>query len=201
MLVSNRACANSGPVSKEGSLTWQAVTTIKILVSHQRWFETQTSAAEQAYQVLESWLKDDEVQQFLQVNRYQDVLWFNREMFEQLLWWMLLTATVTTHADPLRPADEIAREIATYHDVVETLQQAKEKYQIEGIVTGAVASTYQASRIKKICDELNLECLNPLWQIDQIQLLKELVENKFEVIINGIAAYPLDEKRRHPRRS
>ena len=79
-------------------------------------------------------------------------------------------------------------------DLKKAIKTAKEKYAIEGIVTGAVASTYQASRIQKICRDLGLWVFNPLWQIDQIKLLKELVENNFEIIITGIAAYPFDEK-------
>jgi len=78
-------------------------------------------------------------------------------------------------------------------DLKKAIEKAKEKYKIEGIVTGAVASTYQASRIQKICDDLDLKTINPLWNINQMQLLKDLIKDKFEVIINGIAAYPLDE--------
>ena len=78
-------------------------------------------------------------------------------------------------------------------DLQKAIEDAKEKYKIEGIVTGAVASTYQASRIQKICDELNLKVFNPLWQMKQMELLKDLIKDKFEVIITGIAAYPLDE--------
>jgi diphthine-ammonia ligase len=78
-------------------------------------------------------------------------------------------------------------------DLKKAIQEAKEKYKIEGIVTGAVASTYQASRIQKICDDLGLKAINPLWNINQMQLLKDLIKDKFEVIITGIAACPLDE--------
>ena len=78
-------------------------------------------------------------------------------------------------------------------DLKKAIQEAKNKYKIKGIITGAVASVYQTSRIIKICKELNLETVNPLWQMDQVKLLNELLENKFEVIITGIAAYPLDE--------
>ena len=78
-------------------------------------------------------------------------------------------------------------------DLQKAIEEAKEKYKIEGIITGAVASTYQASRIQKICDELNLKVFNPLWSINQMQLLKDLIKDKFEIIITGIAAYPLDE--------
>jgi len=60
---------------------WRAVALTKLLTTHQRWFEEK-----RACQVLESLLKDNEVQQFLQVNRYNDILWFNNEAFDDLLW-------------------------------------------------------------------------------------------------------------------
>jgi len=79
-------------------------------------------------------------------------------------------------------------------DLEKAIKIAKEKYKIQGIVTGAVASVYQAARIQKICDKLELECFNPLWQKDQIELLEELIKAKFNIIITGVAAYPLNEK-------
>jgi len=81
---------------------------------------------------------------------------------------------------------------AELQDLKKAIKKAKTKYKIEGIVTGAVESVYQASRIQKICDELNLECFNPLWQKDQIELLEDLIKSKFKVIITGVSAYPLN---------
>ncbi|MCK4316311.1 MAG: hypothetical protein KAX24_11120, partial [Anaerolineae bacterium] len=109
------------------------------LTSHQRWFETEAPKKKQAYRVLESWLKDDEMQQFLQVNRYRGVLWFNKEAFEQLLWWMLLVAVVTISADPLRSTAEVSQEIVTAYDIVRKLQQAEEEsgYQVEKLLEAA----------------------------------------------------------------
>ena len=48
-------------------------------------------------------------------------------------------------------------------DLKKAIKKAIDEYQIEGVVTGAVASTYQASRVQKICDELNIYCFNPLY--------------------------------------
>jgi len=79
-------------------------------------------------------------------------------------------------------------------DLEKAIKEAVKKYKIDGIVTGALASVYQASRIQKICDELKIKCFNPLWRKDQIKLLEELIENKFEVVIVGVFAYPLSEK-------
>jgi len=39
-------------------------------------------------------------------------------------------------------------------DLKIVLEKAKIQYQIEGIITGAVFSTYQRDRIERICDEL-----------------------------------------------
>lgn len=79
-------------------------------------------------------------------------------------------------------------------DLEKAIVKAKKKFKIQGIVTGALASNYQASRISKICDKLSLECFNPLWQKDQFELLEELINNNFEVVVTGVFAFPLDEK-------
>ena len=78
------------------------------------------------------------------------------------------------------------------NDLKDAIIDAKKKYKIEGIVTGAVESVYQASRIQKICDDLGLEVFNPLWQKNQIELLNDLIKNKFEVIIVAVAAEGFD---------
>jgi len=78
-------------------------------------------------------------------------------------------------------------------DLEEVIKQVKKYYKIDCIITGAVESVYQASRIQKICDELELKCYNPIWKKDQFEILKELVENNFKVVIIGVFAYPLDK--------
>ncbi|MEM4245445.1 MAG: TIGR00289 family protein [Candidatus Nanoarchaeia archaeon] len=77
------------------------------------------------------------------------------------------------------------------NDLKKAMERAKKEYKIRGVVTGAIRSNYQASRIKKICKELNLKTINPLWGRDQIALLNEIVEKKFTAIISGVFAYPL----------
>jgi glycosidase len=121
------------------SSAWQAVSVVKILTSHQHWFEVQAPQGKRAYQVLESLLQDGEVQQFLQINRYQGVLWFNKEAFDQLLWWLSLLAVVASSDDPLRPAPEVADEIVERYDVIQKLRQAEEEsgYQVEKLLAAA----------------------------------------------------------------
>ena len=78
-------------------------------------------------------------------------------------------------------------------DMKALIKRAIREFNIEGVVTGAIASAYQFKRIQKICTDLKLECINPLWQKDQVELLNELFENNFETIIVHVAGYPLDE--------
>lgn len=66
--------------------------------------------------------------------------------------------------------------------------EAKEKYNIDAIVTGAMHSDYQASRIQKICDLLGLKCINPLWHKNEFEYLEELIRSNFNVIITAVSA-------------
>ena len=79
-------------------------------------------------------------------------------------------------------------------DLQNVIEKAISEYGIEAVITGAVESAYQASRVQKICDNLGIECFNPLWQKNQFELLNDLIENNFEILIIGVFAYPLDEK-------
>jgi len=77
-------------------------------------------------------------------------------------------------------------------DLESAIKKSIEKYGIKGIYTGALASVYQKSRVEKICEKLKIECLSPLWQKNQFDLLDEIIKLKFEVIIIGVAAEGLD---------
>ena len=68
----------------------------------------------------------------------------------------------------------------------EGLERAKE-LGAEGVVTGAIRSTYQASRFQRICYSLDLWCFNPLWLRDEVSILREVVERGFETVIVRVA--------------
>jgi asparagine synthase (glutamine-hydrolysing) len=78
-------------------------------------------------------------------------------------------------------------------DLKSALKLAKEKYNITGVCSGAIKSAYQASRIQKICLELDLFCYNPIWQIDEDEYMNKLLENKFKISIFGIFSYPFEK--------
>ena len=77
---------------------------------------------------------------------------------------------------------------------VEDLKHLIEKLDVEGIVSGAVASNYQKTRIEKICRQLSLKSVMPLWHEKELHILNEILDLKFEVIITGVYAYGFDKE-------
>ena len=76
---------------------------------------------------------------------------------------------------------------------LEDLKLLISSLEIDGVVTGAIQSSYQKKRIEKICKELKLKSLSPLWHQKPIEIMSELLDLKFKVIFVGIFAYGLDQ--------
>jgi glycosidase len=115
---------------------WSALTIIKLLTGHQRWFEAKSSDQKQAYAILVSLFKDGEVQQCLRVNQFNDIWWFNKEAFEEMLWWLMMVAALTIGSDPLRPVNVVIKELERCHSIIQTWQKAEKKseYQVEKLL-------------------------------------------------------------------
>ena len=78
-------------------------------------------------------------------------------------------------------------------DLKKGLQKAIDQYKVEGVIAGALASTYQRDRVDKVAEELALKVFTPLWQENQENYMRWLVKEGFEVQITDIAARGLTE--------
>lgn len=76
---------------------------------------------------------------------------------------------------------------------LDDLKQLLASLDIDGVVTGAIESSYQKERIDRICNDLGLKSIAPLWQKDPKGIMNELISLKFQVIIVGVSAYGLDQ--------
>ncbi|HNS01564.1 MAG TPA: alpha-amylase family glycosyl hydrolase [Anaerolineae bacterium] len=114
----------------------QAVGLVKLLTSNQRWFEFKTPqpAARLAFAVLSRLLRDSEVQQFIGVNRYQGVLWFNQEAYEQLCGWLALPAVVDSmvNLSDEQAAAQIEERLAVVHKLLAASEESG--YQVEKLL-------------------------------------------------------------------
>jgi ABC transporter with metal-binding/Fe-S-binding domain ATP-binding protein len=73
-------------------------------------------------------------------------------------------------------------------DLKRCLTDLKQESQIEGVVSGAISSDYQKTRIDRVCEEVGLKSLAPLWHKDPEALLKEEIEFGFEIVITACQA-------------
>ncbi|MBW2977351.1 diphthine--ammonia ligase [Candidatus Woesearchaeota archaeon] len=78
-------------------------------------------------------------------------------------------------------------------DLKQAIKLAKDKYKIQGVCAGALASQYQKQRVENICTELELKTVAPMWHMDPEQYMRALILDKFEAIIVGVAAEGLNE--------
>jgi len=76
---------------------------------------------------------------------------------------------------------------------LDDLLQVLEGLEIDGVVSGAIASEYQRTRIEKICDTLGIKSFSPLWHKNQEMLLRDQVKAGFHIIIVGVFAQGFDE--------
>jgi diphthine-ammonia ligase len=73
------------------------------------------------------------------------------------------------------------------------LKNLLQDLEIDGVISGAVASEYQRTRIEKICDEIGIKSFTPLWHKNQELLLRDQVKAGFHIIIVGVFASGFDE--------
>jgi len=92
---------------------------------------------------------------------------------------------------PLITQETAGEEEKELEDLRAALRAAKQRYGIEGVVTGALWSTYQKERIERIAGEEQLRVFSPLWHSNQETELR-LVIDMFEVIFTAVSAYGLD---------
>jgi ABC transporter with metal-binding/Fe-S-binding domain ATP-binding protein len=89
---------------------------------------------------------------------------------------------------PLVAVESEGVEEAEVADLSRAISLAEEEQGIEGVVTGAIHSVYQATRVQRACHDLGLWCFNPLWQRDEGEHLAEVISSGFSLIISRVAA-------------
>jgi len=77
---------------------------------------------------------------------------------------------------------------------LEDLKRLLSTIDVEGVVSGAISSEFQKSRIDRICREIGLKHITPLWREDPSKLMIELINLNFQVLIVGVYAHGLDKR-------
>ncbi len=79
-------------------------------------------------------------------------------------------------------------------DLRAALRGVQASHRVEGAVSGALRSRYQKDRIDRICADLGLASLAPLWQLDAEEHLRSIIREGWKVIFSAVAADGLTEE-------
>ncbi len=72
------------------------------------------------------------------------------------------------------------------------LKKALSRVKVDGIAVGAIESEYQATRVRRICEELGLAMYAPLWHKEPECLLREMIKH-MDIRMVKVAAAGMDE--------
>ena len=75
---------------------------------------------------------------------------------------------------------------------LEDLKKALQGLEVDGVIAGAIESEYQASRVRRICEELGLKMYAPLWHKEPESLLREMI-GCMDIRMVKVAAAGMDE--------
>ena len=114
----------------------RAETVLKLLIRQQNWVTSVAEKTELA--LIEAWFSEEEIRTFLNINRYRGKLWFNKEAFEEMMWWMMTIALVQLISDPTKSLPEVVEMLFEAYERIKTILDAEEQseYQVEKLLDG-----------------------------------------------------------------
>jgi hypothetical protein len=99
------------------------IATLRVLVGQQRWYGR--LGALPLSEILNGWFADEEVTRFLGLNRYQDVLYYNQESFEQFAWWMFVLAVLEASCAEGASASLVIEQVLGAYEIAQKLLKAE----------------------------------------------------------------------------
>ncbi len=67
------------------------------------------------------------------------------------------------------------------------------EYDAKVLVSGAIASNFQKTRIERMCTENRLISYTPLWMVDQIREVREVISSRIKAALVSVSAEGLGE--------
>ena len=135
----------------DGYSAGKMIDLVCVLVAHHNWWQdltppkgkTKTKTAHTAFRLLQTWLNDDDFQVYIGMNRYNEIVWFNKEAFEDIVWWLYVIAIVEIQAaaeqSKRKSTARVAEQINACYAVIQALlaAEAQSEYQIDRLLKAA----------------------------------------------------------------
>lgn len=133
LLLSRIIAETLRDMGMEESSVSKGVMIVKIFTLHRNYCKGKKAREMCLSNILEDLLKDEDVRSFMQVHRFQDVLWFNKEAFEELTQWMFIISTIHVLSDESLESEQITQSILHCYRLIKALDKAKQQssYQVD----------------------------------------------------------------------
>jgi len=96
---------------------------IKLMIGLQDWSNIVINGEKDLYSVFQLFFSDPEVQQYLKVNRYQQLLWYNAELFDNFIKWMWLIAIIDSLVKSKGDSDEELKKLLEYYLMIKKVSK------------------------------------------------------------------------------
>jgi len=78
--------------------------------------------------------------------------------------------------------------------ILTKMQCGESLFGVEALISGALRSDYQKTRIERMCENLDLKSFSPLWHNDSEKHMLALISHGFEIMITAVSCEGLGEK-------
>jgi len=107
------------------------------------------------------------------------------------------TSVVRRHAEdldlPLLVQKTEGEKEKELEDLSAAMRRARQEHDVDGVVCGAIRSTYQRDRVERIAERHGLKVFAPLWAWDEEDYMRWLVREGFDIKVVDTAARGLEE--------
>ncbi len=112
------------------------VNLVRILVGQRGWASIKANKKQKPGATLEAWLEDPAIINYLHINRFDQIDWFNWESMEQWLSWMLVIGTLDVLGNPEITFAEKPSHLSAVDELVKTIYRAaaQSEFQVEKMV-------------------------------------------------------------------
>jgi hypothetical protein len=100
---------------------YKACQAIKWMLTNTNWLSEKDLTPSE---LLEQWLQDEQFKEYLELNEYNQVYWFNKEKFESMLWYMHIATILRYASDPSISSVEQVEAILRAEPIFDALQTA-----------------------------------------------------------------------------
>ena len=124
-----RALGELGFSEYEG---WKKAQLIQLLISN----PVQADAEQTASSMVQNWTENQPISEFLEINQYNGIRWFNKEQFEDYLWYQRATRLLTFSVDHKEDALHVLEELLILEKLFEQISTAQDasEYQVDKLI-------------------------------------------------------------------